>query len=136
MRNKRNFGDIVNGFIQFANRMDYIHSEFNSLKENGNANLGTQEFVFLMRNSLDALHQIYEIALPNDQTTLNTVQGLTTNLLDAYAAVLEKDYDAIFLVGGQGPMYTFRGNTDLEKLFVSFFDNACTTKYMFYTYRK
>ncbi len=33
-----------------------------------------------------------------------------------------KDYDAIFLVGGQAPMYTFRGNKDLEKLFVSFYE--------------
>ncbi len=33
-----------------------------------------------------------------------------------------KDYDAIFLVGGQGPMYTFKGNKDLEKLFVSFYE--------------
>lgn len=32
------------------------------------------------------------------------------------------DYDAIFLVGGQGPMYTFRGNKDLEKLFVGFYE--------------
>jgi len=32
------------------------------------------------------------------------------------------DYVAIFLVGGQGPMYTFRGNKELEKLFVSFYE--------------
>jgi len=32
------------------------------------------------------------------------------------------DYKAIFLVGGQGPMYTFRGNHDLEKLFSAFYD--------------
>lgn len=32
------------------------------------------------------------------------------------------DYVAIFLVGGQGPMYTFKGNKDLEKLFVSFYE--------------
>lgn len=31
-------------------------------------------------------------------------------------------YAAIFLVGGQGPMYTFKGNKDLEKLFVSFYE--------------
>lgn len=31
------------------------------------------------------------------------------------------DYAAIFLVGGQGPMYTFKGNADLEKLFVGFY---------------
>lgn len=32
------------------------------------------------------------------------------------------DYQAIFLVGGQGPMYTFRENKDLEKLFVTFYE--------------
>ncbi|KXX67341.1 type 1 glutamine amidotransferase domain-containing protein [Flammeovirga sp. SJP92] len=31
-------------------------------------------------------------------------------------------YDAIFLVGGQGPMYTFKGNKDLEKLFAAFYE--------------
>lgn len=34
------------------------------------------------------------------------------------------DYDAIFLVGGQGPMYTFRGNHDLEKLFATFYESG------------
>jgi putative intracellular protease/amidase len=37
-------------------------------------------------------------------------------------AVNPNDYVAIFLVGGQGPMYTFRGNKELEKLFVSFYE--------------
>lgn len=32
------------------------------------------------------------------------------------------NYDAIFLVGGQGPMYSFKGNKDLEKLFVAFYE--------------
>ncbi len=32
------------------------------------------------------------------------------------------DYVAIFMVGGQGPMYTFKGNTNLQKLFVSFYE--------------
>ncbi len=35
-----------------------------------------------------------------------------------------ENYDAIFLVGGQGPMYTFRGNRDLEKLFASFYETG------------
>lgn len=34
------------------------------------------------------------------------------------------DYDAIFLVGGQGPMYTFRENTDLQNLFTSFHESG------------
>ncbi len=33
-------------------------------------------------------------------------------------------YDAVFLVGGQGPMYTFRGNKELEKLFVGFYESG------------
>jgi putative intracellular protease/amidase len=32
------------------------------------------------------------------------------------------DYDAIFLVGGQAPMYTFRGNGKLAQLFVEFYE--------------
>ncbi|MEO1032897.1 MAG: type 1 glutamine amidotransferase domain-containing protein [Bacteroidota bacterium] len=38
--------------------------------------------------------------------------------------VSSEDYDAIFLVGGQGPMYTFRGNSDLETLFTSFYESG------------
>lgn len=34
------------------------------------------------------------------------------------------DYDAIFLVGGQGPMYTFKGNIKLQELFVSFYESG------------
>jgi putative intracellular protease/amidase len=37
-------------------------------------------------------------------------------------SVKHDDYVAIFLVGGQGPMYTFKDNKDLEKLFVSFYE--------------
>ncbi len=33
-------------------------------------------------------------------------------------------YEAIFLVGGQGPMYTFRGNKELENLFVDFYESG------------
>jgi putative intracellular protease/amidase len=39
-----------------------------------------------------------------------------------FTEVPHDNYAAIFLVGGQGPMYTFRGNTDLQKLFVSFYE--------------
>lgn len=34
------------------------------------------------------------------------------------------DYAAIFLVGGQGPMYTFKGNKELEKLFATFYESG------------
>jgi len=34
------------------------------------------------------------------------------------------DYAAIFLVGGQGPMYTFRWNKELAELFASFYESG------------
>lgn len=40
----------------------------------------------------------------------------------AIDAVNAADFDAIFLVGGQGPMYTFRGNAALERLFAQFYE--------------
>lgn len=48
-------------------------------------------------------------------------------MLDSTIALTEvnvKDYDAIFLVGGQGPMYTFKGNEDLQKLFAHFYESG------------
>ncbi len=39
-------------------------------------------------------------------------------------AVNPNDYVAIFLVGGQGPMYTYKGNKDLEKLFAAFYETG------------
>jgi len=52
------------------------------------------------------------------QKQFNEMLANTRKLTD----VNQSDYDAIFLVGGQGPMYTFKGNTDLQKLFVSFYE--------------
>lgn len=40
----------------------------------------------------------------------------------SFSEVQSGDYDAIFLVGGQGPMYTFKGNTELQQLFAQFYD--------------
>lgn len=38
--------------------------------------------------------------------------------------VKANDYSAIFLVGGQGPMYTFKGNEALQNLFVVFYESG------------
>ena len=40
----------------------------------------------------------------------------------ALSTVNADDYDAIFLVGGQGPMYTFKGNSGLQQLFAGFYE--------------
>lgn len=64
----------------------------------------------------------------HDVISLGYMQlGWFNDLLSNTAKLTEvdpDDYDAIFLVGGQGPMYTFKGNHDLEKLFATFFESG------------
>jgi putative intracellular protease/amidase len=54
------------------------------------------------------------------QKSFNDMLENTKKLTEVNAA----NYAAIFLVGGQGPMYTYKGNKDLEKLFVSFYESG------------
>lgn len=54
------------------------------------------------------------------QKWFNEMLANTKKLSDIKSA----NYDAIFLVGGQGPMYTFKGNKELEKLFTSFYESG------------
>ncbi|MFC3811121.1 type 1 glutamine amidotransferase domain-containing protein [Lacihabitans lacunae] len=54
------------------------------------------------------------------QEWFNQMLDNTKKLTDVNA----NDYDAIFLVGGQGPMYTFKGNEDLQKLFANFYESG------------
>ncbi len=54
------------------------------------------------------------------QKSFNDMLANTKKLTELDA----KNYDAIFLVGGQGPMYTFKGNKELEKLFVAFYETG------------
>jgi putative intracellular protease/amidase len=52
------------------------------------------------------------------QPWFNDMLANTRKLTD----VRPDDFVAIFLVGGQGPMYTFKGNAELEKLFAGFYE--------------
>ena len=52
------------------------------------------------------------------QDWFNDLLANTPKLVEGNA----DQYDAIFLVGGQGPMYTFRGNKALEALFATFYE--------------
>lgn len=64
----------------------------------------------------------------HDIITLGYIQKADFNAMlektKKLTSVDSKNYDAIFLVGGQGPMYTFKGNKDLEKLFVAFYESG------------
>ena len=64
----------------------------------------------------------------NDIITLGYMQQKSFNDMltntKKISEVNANDFDAIFLVGGQGPIYTFKGNKELEKLFVSFYESG------------
>lgn len=64
----------------------------------------------------------------HDVITLGYMQQASFNeMLKSTKSISEVDpsgYDAIFLVGGQAPMYTFRNNTVLEDLFVNFYESG------------
>lgn len=62
----------------------------------------------------------------NDVITLGYMQQKPfSDMLNNTKKITDVDaqnFDAIFLVGGQGPMYTYKGNKELEKLFVRFYE--------------
>lgn len=95
--NPRAFGDLVSEFVGFADRFDLLQAEYRGLRQAGNANLGSTQFVFLLRSSMDLLQNVFTLALPEDTESLETVNFLTNNVLDAYTGVLEKDYDAVLM---------------------------------------
>jgi putative intracellular protease/amidase len=64
---------------------------------------------------------------PNDFVSLGfksskTIAPLLSNT-KPISEIRAQDFDAIFLVGGLSPMYTFIDNTELHKLFVSFYES-------------
>ena len=98
LNNSYSFGNLINNFVQFADRIDQIQLQFQQLQANSEVRLGQPEFIFFLKNSLDILPQIFSIALPeDDQGTLTSILELTDRALDAYTAVLEEDYDAIVM---------------------------------------
>jgi putative intracellular protease/amidase len=62
-------------------------------------------------------HDVITLGYMQQPTFMAMLQN-TKKLTD----VDPKNYAAIFLVGGQGPMYTFKGNRELEALFTAFYE--------------
>lgn len=54
------------------------------------------------------------------QSAFKNMLANTKKLSDVDAS----QYDAIFLVGGQGPMHTFKGNMELQSLFARFYEEG------------
>lgn len=67
-------------------------------------------------------HDIVSLGFKKSPAHLALIQE-TRSLDDVDVAT----YDAVFVTGGQSPMYTFRGNTALAKLIAGFFEAGKTT---------
>jgi len=63
-------------------------------------------------------HDIISLGFLNQDSFNEQLQNTV-----AIHTIDSSQFDAIFLVGGQGPMYTFRNNEALHKLFVSFYES-------------
>jgi putative intracellular protease/amidase/glyoxylase-like metal-dependent hydrolase (beta-lactamase superfamily II) len=62
-------------------------------------------------------HDIISLGFKKSPKHLSLLQD--TKSIDR---IESSNYDAIFVTGGQSPMYTFRGNTKLQKLLASFYE--------------
>jgi len=62
-------------------------------------------------------HDVISLGYMQQPAFMNMLAN-TKKLSDVKAS----QYDAIFLVGGQGPMYTFKGNKELQSLFAGFYE--------------
>lgn len=62
-------------------------------------------------------HDLLTLGFMNRPDLMRLVEA-TVKLADTVPA----DYEAIFLVGGQSPMYTFRGNRQLMERFATFYE--------------
>lgn len=90
---------LFNDFVQYTNKIDQINTQFKELRSKNQTNLGNQEFIYLIKNSMDILDIIFEYTVdknnPNMVRNMGTVQFATDNLLNAYIAGLSEDYNGV-----------------------------------------
>ena len=84
-------------FVQITDRIDLIGSELKELQRLDQDNLKSAQFIYLLRSSLGIVEEVFQLALPEDAEMLREVSGLVDNVFDAYAGVLEKDYQSTLL---------------------------------------
>ena len=75
-----------------------------------------------MDSSGYSAHDLISLGFMNSSKHMAMIEN-TKKLSD----VDGEEYDAIFLVGGQSPMYTFRGNQPLQKFVVDFYESGKPT---------
>lgn len=101
MKDPNNFGSLFSQFAQYTNKIDQISTQFKELRSNGQANLGNQELIYLIKNSMGILDLVFDYTIDKNNLdmvrNMETIQFATNNLLDAYIAGLDQDYNAVVM---------------------------------------
>ncbi len=99
LNNSKKFGAIISEFHTFSRRIENLRQNLVKLQALDKNKLTSQDFVVFLRSSLEILEQVFRISLTDEEKEdkLKTIIGLNQNLLDAYAAILEKDYNAVIM---------------------------------------
>lgn len=92
----KNFGDILNRFLQFTGKVKSLNDQIKNLKENEKANFGNPEFIFLIKNSMELVDIIFELAI-QDPENIKMVNYTKDKLLDAFTSALDKDYHGLVM---------------------------------------
>ena len=97
LKQQDRFGQILNEFSQFTERVDALRGDLRAVQSAGSGKVGNPQLINVMRGSLGIVRQLFGIALPGEAGKLDTIQEIADHVLDAYGAVLDEDYDAVVM---------------------------------------
>lgn len=101
MNNKNKFGKFFSQLTQYTHKIDQINSQFKELRSSDKANFGNSEFIYLIKNAMGILDLVTDYTV--DQTdpemvrNMEIIQLAKDNLLEAYIATLEEDYNGLVM---------------------------------------
>lgn len=95
--NQRKLGSLLNEVSALTEGIDNFQQQLHLLRANNQAGFNSPQLIQLIRKSLDLLRPAMQLALPEHEAKLATIQELSEGILDAYTGVLEKDFNAVVL---------------------------------------
>lgn len=97
LKNQRKLGSLLNGVSALTEGIDNFQHQLHYLRMNNQASFDNPQLIQLIRKSLGLIRPVFNLALPDHQEKLATIQELSEGILDAYTGVLEKDFNAVVL---------------------------------------
>ncbi|WP_020569685.1 hypothetical protein [Neolewinella persica] len=91
------FSRLFSKFVQYTDKIDRINTQLKELRAPGKGGVGNEEFIYLIKNSLDILDLIFEQIVDGDNEHLEGIRFATDNLLDAYIEGLNENYHGVVM---------------------------------------